>query len=266
MPNKEREISDAVAIEKERQKTKRYFLFLAFFTLIALTGIFVVMNKGGNSKVEINLSEGKILLSQGDPIIASAEQPTKTYNTPEGPVEFTTGEIDGAFIEQLKSEGESISPTEFIGENFINEDIGIILTVLHPDQWEISHNPAGLNNSDIPVNTISTADGSNLAINVEDLMEDITIEEYVEPNLNDLINSGQLDQMPEVLYDYESQTAFLFFNSPETDEEFYMKLIIRDGFGFLATATYSPTHSDPERIDDLAEMVGSFTLIDDVGY
>ena len=241
-------------------------MFLSFFAFIAVIGIFVVFKDGGAGKFEANFSEGKISFSRDQPIVTQVKQPTTSYNTPKGTVEFTTGEIDASFLKQLKIDGKPILPSEFVGKNFINEEAGFLLTVENPEFWEVAYDAVGMTNPITPVNTIYTEDGSHLNINIEELAFEINIETYVANLLQLMINAGMLFQMPEVSYDLPSQTAFLSYFNPLSSGETYQKVIIKDRVCYAVTANYNVQLSDPQSVEELIEMVASFTLIEDVGY
>jgi len=259
-----KEKSDAVAIEKERQKTKRYFMFLSFFTIIALTGIFIVFKgseSGGKRSVDLDITKGKLSFSVEKPLVQQVNQPTSNYSTSEGTVKFTTGKIDPTVIQRLDEEGVSIEPTRFTGQNFINKQAGFLLTVNNPDYWEVLYDPSGLVNPTTPINTIVTDDGSHLNINLENLMPGTNLETYVTQGLQTLIFSGLLSQMPEVSYDHASQTAFLSYFNPMTNGETYQKVIVQGSKAYIASANYNTLLSNRQRIRELIEMIASFTLI-----
>jgi hypothetical protein len=261
--NKKTGESDALAIEKERQKTKRYFMFLVIFALIAVIGIFIVFSgheSGGTRKVDLDLAKGKLTFSVDKPIVEQVKLPTESYTTQGSTVPFTTGTVDKAVIQQL-NEVEPIQPTQFSGQNFINEEAGFLLTVENPAFWQVSYDPQGLDDPFFPVNTIYTSDGSHLNVNIEWLEPGTGLQTYVEQGLQQLIYSGVLAQLPQVDYDYASQTAFLYYVNPYTGGETYQKVVLNGNQVYIATANYNSLLSDPQRVQELITMVATFTLI-----
>ncbi len=257
--------STVITLEKERQKTKRYLYFLLAFGALAVIGIVVVMNavqSGGKGGVELDLSKGKLKFNVDKPIVEQAAQPTKTYNSPQGDVQFTTGKIDSAIVQQLQeSVAAPILPDRFTGKNLVNKEAGFLLTVENPQAWKVDYNAAGMTNPVIPVNTITAADGSHLSIGREPLPANIDIETYVTASVQNLMAMGLLAQFPDVTYDRPSQTPFLLYSNPLTGGQSYMKLIVNDETAYAVSANTNVLLSDPQTVRELEAMVGSFTLI-----
>jgi hypothetical protein len=255
-----------VAIERERQKTKRYLMFLLVFAAIVIIAIIAVFRGGrdsaGTQSFELELGGAKVRMSSDRPILQQAGQPEISYATPRGTVEYTAGKIDASVLDDIDDfDPEMVEPTQFVGENFINTQAGFVLTVRNPHQWEVMYNPAGLMNPLMPINTIVTGDGSHLNITREVQAADIDIEAYALLSVQGLIDEGLIAQFPDISYDYGSQTAFLYFANPYTGGESFMKMILGGRYAYLATANYNPYVSNPQRIDDLIQMVTSFTLL-----
>jgi hypothetical protein len=262
MAEKEPPISDALAIEKEQQKTKRYVMFLLVFALLALVGIFIVFRdseSGGKRTFDLNLSEGKLSLSIDKPIVEQAKLKESTYKSPEGDIKFTTGKVSRKNLQELPN-FESISSTSFSGKNFINKEAGFLLAVMNPANWQISYSREGLTNPLTPVNTIYTTDGTHLNVNLESV-GDMDVEEYVDASLTTLIASGLLYQMPQVSYDDASGSAFLYYVNPLTDGRTYQKFVLSGGVAYIATANYNESLSDPDIVKELIGMVSTFSLI-----
>lgn len=254
----------AIVREKERQKTKRYLMFLSFMAVIAVVGIFVVFTNdesGGKRKVDIDLSKGKLTFAVEKPILQQVNQPTSKYNTGESAVEFTTGTVSPAVLQQIEENFPSIEPTGFVGRNFVNKLAGFLLTVNHPESWQVSYNPGGMMNPLLPINQIFTADGSHLNITREQLMFGQDLETYVTASLQNILNLGVILDYPEVSYDYASNTAFLSYVNPYTSGETYQKVVVKGGYAYIATANYNNMLSNAQRVSDLIEMVATFTLI-----
>ncbi|MEK6571827.1 MAG: hypothetical protein AABZ61_10690 [Bacteroidota bacterium] len=261
-PKDEPRESEAVAIEKERQRTKRYLVFVATFALLAVIGIFVVFRgseSGGKRTVDIDLKGGKISLSVDKPIVEQVNLSKSSYNSPQGKVEFTTGEVDPSVVKQI-SENEQVTPTAFVGKNFINQQARFLLTVDNPSHWQVTYNPEGLTNPLKPVNTIYTQDGSHLNVNLE-TTRGMNLEEYVTASLGALIAYGVLTEMPDVSYDEESGTAFLYYVNNITGGRSYQKLVLKGNTVYVATANYNEALSDPDRIKELIDMVATFSVV-----
>ena len=185
-PHSSESESLAIVREKERQKTKRYLMFLTFTAGIALVGIFVVFRNdetGGKRKVDIDLSKGKLSFSVEKPILQQVNQPTSQYPAGEGSVAFTTGTVSSSVLQQIEQSFPAIEPTGFVGKNFVNKQAGFLLTVNHPENWQVSHDPGGLMNPLLAINQIYTADGSHLKITREQLMFGQDLETYVAAGL-----------------------------------------------------------------------------------
>jgi hypothetical protein len=262
-PKEKPAVSDAVAIERERQKTKRYIMFLLVFAAVAIIGIFVVFvdsETGGKRRVDINLAEGKLSLSVDKPIVEQVKLPTSSYNAAGRTVEFTTGEIDPSVLQDLPNY-ESIQPTSFTGKNFINREAGFLLAIDNPSLWQVTYNPDGMYNPLSPVNTIYTHDGTHLNVNIEQVPSGTGLEEYVNASLQTLIASGMMYQLPEVSFDDASGSAFFYHVNPLTDGRTFQKIVLKHDTAYIASANYNESISDPDRVDDLIEMVSTFAVI-----
>ncbi len=266
MSDNQNQISDNLAIEKERQKTKRYLIFIGAFAVIAIFGIYLVLQKagaGGTGSIDLDLSKGKISLQLEKPIVKQTKQPTAEYKSDEGDVEFTTGKIDGNFIKELEKDNVPISVNSFAGENYINTELGFILTILNPSEWSVSYNPDGKFNPYFPVNTIITNDAvqSHLNINVDKLPPGADFRTTILDQLQQLVASGIITQLPAISYNEESETIFLSYYNEETQGATYQKVVLDYNDYYVATANFNSALTPADRIDDLIEMVASFTLI-----
>ena len=113
----------------------------------------------------------------------------------------------------------------------------------------------------VPVNTISALDGSHLNINLERLAPGSEIESFVTASLQNLMALGFISQLPEVSYDPPSQTAFLYYSNPFTGGETYQKVVVKENVAYVASANVNTLISDPQRVQELVNMVATFTLI-----
>lgn len=261
--NSEHEQESLVIVrERERQKTRRYMMFLGVFLVIALVGMVLVLQdsgEGGSRKVDIDLSKGKLSFSVDQPILEQVNQPTAEYTAGSREVAYTTGELNPELFRQIEQVLPGSASTGFSGKNFINRDVGFVLTVNHPEYWQYMSNPAGLANPMVPINSIYTGDGSHLNI-TRDHAQGMDLNTYVSMSLQQLMSMGVIAEYPQVSYDYASGTAFLFFVNPFSSGASYMKVIMKNGMAHIATANYNLSQSNSVIVDDLVNMVASFTL------
>jgi hypothetical protein len=256
----------SVEIEKERQKTIRYFMFIAVFAVIALVAIYIIFGNsgaGGKRSVDIDLSKGTIALSVDQPIVEQVKQPVINYDTPQGTVQFTTGKVEAAELDKVNTNFnlQTAQPTEFTGKNFINNEVGFLLTVENPQFWQVAYNPQGITIPVVPVNTIYESNGNHLNVNIERLQPGMDLQGFVTQSLQSMVMLGVLSQMPEVSYDLASQTAFLEYANPQTGGQSYQKVVLKGNVAYIASANYNNMISDPKRVQDLIKMVATFTLI-----
>ena len=249
----------------EKQKTIRLVIIVFATLLLGSAGIYVVYQGtmgGGKGTLTVEPGKGKISLSLEKPIVNQINIGTSTASAQGNDIQFTEGKVaDPTVINQLQSLSPS-QPTQFSGKNFINHSLGFFLTVLHPENWQVMYNPAGLQNPAIPVNTIYNQEGSHLNIGVGPITPGIDIQMFVTQNIQQMIQSGVIQQMPTVSYDFPSQTAFAIFTNPMTKGQSYQKVIIDRARNrvFVTSANYNQALSSPETIQDLINMIASFTL------
>ncbi|OPY02092.1 MAG: hypothetical protein A4E66_02729 [Syntrophus sp. PtaB.Bin001] len=77
-----------------------------------------------------------------------------------------------------------------------------------------------------------------------------------------MFRAGMIQQMPQVTYDLPSETAFAVYTNPQTMGQSFQKVIINRAQNrvFVATANYNQMLSNPEGIQDLLNMIATFTL------
>jgi hypothetical protein len=114
----------------------------------------------------------------------------------------------------------------------------------------------------VPINSIHNRQGSHLNIWREQIPAGVGIQQYVTFKIQQLTQAGAISQMPLVTYDLPSQTAFMVFTNPATKGQSYIKAIIDHSRSsvFGATANYNQVLSGQETVQDLINMVGTFTL------
>ncbi|ASQ90394.1 hypothetical protein CHL67_05170 [Prosthecochloris sp. GSB1] len=252
-----------IAIEK--QKTLRLLITIGAILALSASGIYVIFqgtSKGGSGKVDVNLTKGTVSISLDKPILDQIDQgKTQTEGTDKD-IAFTEGKIrDQDVIDKIKNLG-STKPTSFSGKNFISNDLRFLFSVWHPDKWRINYNSAGLQNPLVPVYTIFNEEGSHLNIIVETVQPETDIQNYVAYIIQNMLQAGLLLQQPQITYDFPSQTAFTVFTNPVTMGQSYQKVIIDKAHNrvFIATANYNQMLSTPESIQELINMIATFTL------
>jgi hypothetical protein len=261
--NKSSKKSNDLAIEK--QKTVRLSLIIAAIFLLSAAGIYVVLKgteQGGTSKVQANFMKGEFSLSMEKPIVDQIKLGTSKTEGAGNSIRFTDGMIkDQNVIDQINSM-RSTGPTAFSGKNFINSDLRFLLSVKHPEKWQVKYNPAGLQDPMIPVNTIYSQEGSHLNIGVGPILPNVTIQQYVAFNIQAMLQAGTIQQVPQVTYDLPSETAFAIITNPQTMGQSYQKVIINRAKNqvFVASANYNQKLSNSEGIRDLVNMIATFTL------
>ena len=260
MNSEEREQSESVAVEK--QKTIRLLVIVVATLLLAVGGLYVMTKSGGPSKMNVDLTKGTFSLSLDKPIVDQSVVKTSTAKTNGGDIQVTEGKITNpSVIEQLDTIKQS-APTQFSGKNFINHELRFLFSVSHPENWQISYNPAGLQNSNIPINSIYNPEGSHLNVWREMVPAGTTIEQYVSFKTRQLSLVGMIYQQPLVTYDLPSRTAFMVFTNPVTMGQSYIKAILDNSRNsvFGATANYNQALSNPQAMQDLVTMVRTFML------
>jgi hypothetical protein len=260
MSREEKEQSESVAVEK--QKTIRLSLIIVATFLLAVVGLYIMAKSSGPSKMDVDLSKGKFSLSLDKPIVDQGGIRTSTAKANGADIQVTEGLItDPALIGQLNSIKPS-APTQFSGKNFINHEQRFLLSAPHPELWQVSYNALGLQNPNVPINSIFNPEGSHLNIWREQVPAGTTIEQYVSFKIQQMSLAGLISQQPLVTYDLPSRTAFLVFTNPATMGQSYIKAILdlsRNAV-FGATANYNQALSSPQALQDLVTMVRTFTL------
>jgi hypothetical protein len=261
--SKSSEESKNLAIEK--QKTLRLLMIIAAIFLLAAGGILVMFKgteRGGSGKVDVDFAKGKFSLSMEKPIVDQIKLGTAKTEGAGNTIQFTEGMIKNQEVIDQLSNLRSKGPTTFSGKNFINNELHFLLSVPHPEKWQVSYNPAGLQNPMIPVNTLYNQEGSHLNVGLGSIPPAVDIQQYVQFNIQGMLQAGAIQQMPQVTYDLPSETAFVVFTNPQTMGQSYQKVIINRtrSLVFIASANYNQKFSNPENIQDLVNMITTFTL------
>lgn len=249
--------SDAVKIARDKERTKRFTLYIGALSLVAIFGIYFVFKAGKGS---INFGKDGVKVEIDKPIVAQVGVTTSEYKTSKGNIPFTTGSVNPEVIQKLQDQNVSISSASFTGENYINREAGFLFSVSHPNNWSIQYNSSG---NDQPINTFTSADGSQFMVGIEQLPMQMTIENYIKIALNNLLQAGTIQEMPLVEYDFPSNTAFLYYHNLGNGSEIYQKIIIKGNKAFGAGVKYFEGSSNDIIAADLLQMISTFTLIGD---
>lgn len=256
--------SDAVKIAHDKEKTKRFTLYIVSLVLVAVFGIYFVFrasDNGGTRKFDLDLKGGKIALSVDKPIVAQIGVATTSYQTSKGEIQYTTGRVSPDLIRQLQGENMAFSDNAFTGKNFINQRAGFVFSIDHPQNWQISNSQGRrLENAEI-VNSFNAADGSNMNVVIEELPSPMDFNQYVDLNVQGLFSQGLVTERPPIGMDPSSNTAIFYYNNIVSGGATFQKLILSGNRSYVATANFSPLASNPQIIEDMRQMLASFTLI-----
>lgn len=248
---------------QEKQKTLRLLIVIVAFFLLAGAGILVLHStqQGHEGNLELDLSNLKLSLNIKKPLVEQINVSNVELEGSSHTTSFTKGKItDQHIVKQI----EKFTPSNnsFSGKNFISHQLGFLFSAPFPQRWDVQFNPNGLKLAYEPVYLFRSNDGSNLAILVSSISPEISIDQFVTLNIDNMRKTGVLADMPKVTYDYPSETAFAVFTNPYTRGESYQKVIIDriTNRVFVASANYNYSLSSPETMSDLIEMITTFTL------
>lgn len=263
MPNSEQQDLERY---KEKQKTIRVTVFLLVLFVIAMVAMYILYQRtseGGKGSVAVDLQHGTVSLNVDKPIVEQIQINKSTVSAQDKNIQVTEGKIkDPEVIKEINSLS-SIQPTQFSGKNFINREAGFLFTVRHPENWQVTYNPAGMSNGAIAVNTIYSREGAHLNVGVSPILPGLEIQQYVAQNVQSMIQTGMITQWPVVSYDLPSQTAFAVITNPYTAGQSYQKVVIdsRRQRVFVASANYNQSLSSAAVIQELVNMIATFTVI-----
>lgn len=258
------EINEHVAIEKEKQKTLRYLIFFGTFIIIAIIGLYFVFvrgSEGGKKHVEFDLSKGQLKFSVEKPLVEQIDQPTLKYTAKNQNVNFTTGQIKQEVVDEI-SQNVNVESDQFTGKNLINTQAGYIMSVENPGNWQVSYDSEGLYDASYPINTIysnNEYDG-HVNINLYKMMPGEEFKSSLESGMQELVYSGSLQYMPVIEYDEAGTTAFLQYYN-DLGGASAQKIVKRGNRAYIATANYNENLTPENKINELVDMVASFTPI-----
>ena len=239
-----------VEIYREKQKTIRRAITYGVILIIGILIIFL----GGRLKF------GKDGIEISKDILQATDQ--KKTNSDNG--EFTTGELNDDAKKILKENKEKISPVSFAGKNYINNDLGYLFSVEHPEKWTITYNPANAGVEDFsanPVNTIDAGDEIMFKLSIGNNSGAETIESIAGAFYNTFSELAKNDPAikPEISYDKPTQTAFFNGVNVQNHKRVLMKIVLKNGKAFLVLAEYPKEFEVDERVKELKTMVATLT-------
>jgi hypothetical protein len=241
-----------VEMYREKQKTIRRAIT---YGVILIVGIFIIFLGG-------RLKFGKDGIEISKDILQTTDQ--KKTDSDNG--EFTTGVLNDDAKKFLQKNKEKINPASFAGKNYINNNLGYLFSVEHPEKWNITYNPdnAGHTNfTDNPVNTIDAGDGILLKLSIGNNTEAETIESIAGAFYQVFAELAKSDPSikPEISYDKPTQTAFFNGVNVQNYKRVLMKMVLKNGKAYFGLVEYPKELAEDERVKELKNMVATLTVI-----
>lgn len=242
----------SVEIFKEKQKTIRRAIT---YGVVLIVGVLIIFLGG-------KLKFGKDGIEISKDVLQSTDQ--KKEKSSNG--DFTTGDLNKDAKEFLEKNKESIKPGTFTGKNYINNSLGYLFSVEHPEKWIITYNPENAskdNASEFPVNTIDGGDGVLFKVAIGTNEENATIESIAGAFFLVFTELAKNDPSikPEITYDKESQTAFFNGVNIQNYKRVLMKIVLKNGKGYFAYVEYAKEMEETEKVKELKHMVATLTAI-----
>lgn len=257
--------SESYLLEKEKIKTRRTrnrYIFFGVIILAAILALYFIVGKGGKGGFNVDLTKGTFSFNVDKPVVEQAKTETKTFESPDGKkIDYTTGTLNKAVLDDFSEENITFYPDAFVGENLINETAGYIISSSYPEIWYVQYDPQGLDDPLIAINTLTANDGSSLTITREPIYYS-NIQDHIEASVNTLFEMGIISEYPYVSYADDGKTAFLTFTNPVTNDQSFMKVVQGYSYYYVVNAYYNIDLTNYELQDELAWMVGNFTLIE----
>lgn len=237
---------------REKQKTIRRAIT---YGVILVVGVLIIFLGG-------RLKFGKDGIEISKDILQTTDQ--KKTNSNNG--EFTTGVLNDDAKKFLQENKEKINPSSFAGKNYINNELGYLFSVEHPEKWNITYNPANAghtNFTDNPVNTIDAGDGILLKLSIGNNTEAETIESIAGAFYQVFAELAKSDPSikPEISYDKPTQTAFFNGVNVQNYKRVLMKMVLKNGKAYFAYVEYPKELAEDERVKELKNMVATLTVI-----
>lgn len=251
MPDSSKPTHDQHAVEmyREKQKTIRKAIT---FGVILIVGLMVIIFGG-----KLKLSKDEIVIEKN--IIESTGQ--KKENTGIG--EFTTGQLNPKAKEYIQENKDKISTAGFTGKNYINNELGYLFSVEHPEKWQISYERDNWDKDGMAVNTIEAGDGIVFKLTAGKNSEHTDIETLANAMYLGLsLYAGNDPSLkPEINFDKATQTAFFNGMNVQNHKRVLMKVILKNDNGYIGYVEYPKEFEGDERVKELKHMVGTLTLI-----
>ncbi len=238
-------------IYKEKQKTIRKAIT---YTVILIIGVLVLF-LGGRFKF------GKDGIEISKDILQTTEQKKNSSNNGD----FTTGELNDDAKKFIDKNKQQISPASFSGNNYINNELGYLFSVEHPEKWNISYtkeNAGAQDFVDNPVNRIEAGDGILLKVSIGSNNEAETIESIAGAFFMVFAELAKSDPSikPEITYDKPTQTAFFNGVNVQNYKRVLMKIVLKNGKAYFSYTEYPKELEEDERVKDLKNMVATLTV------
>ncbi len=237
---------------REKQKTIRKAIT---YSVILIIGVLIIFLGG-----RLKFSKDGIEISKD--ILQTTGQPKTNSNNGD----FTTGELNDdarKFIEQNK---QQIKPGSFSGKNYINDELGYLFSVTHPEKWAINYNRENAGAQDFvenPVNRIDAGDGIIFKVSIGNNTDAETIESLAGAFYMIFAELAKNDPSvkPEITYDKPTQTAFFNGVNVQNYKRVLMKIILKNGKAYFAYVEYPKELEEDDRVIELKNMVATLTVI-----
>ena len=119
--------SEQLEMYREKQKTIRKAIT---YGVILIVGALVIFFGG---EMIFNPKKGEFIIRK-DVLKETKQDKTGSTNG-----DFTTGELNDEAKEFIKKNKQKINPCSFAGKNYINNELGYLFSVEHPEKWTISY-------------------------------------------------------------------------------------------------------------------------------
>ncbi len=245
---------DQLEMYREKQKTIRKAITYGVILLVA----FLVIKYGG--EMIFNPKKGEFIIRK-DVLKETKQEKTGSANG-----DFTTGELNDDAKKFIEKNKQQIKPGSFSGKNYINNELGYLFSVEHPDKWNINYakENAGIKEFvDNPVNSIDAGDGILLKICIGNNSEAETIESIAGAFFQLFAELAKNDPSirPEISYDQPTQTAFFNGVNVQNYKRVLMKIVLKNGKAYFAYVEYPKELAEDERVKELKNMVATLTVI-----
>lgn len=144
-----------------------------------------------------------------------------------------------------------------VGKELIDKNAGFTLTVGSPEKWNISYNAEGLNKL-LPIYILSNKFGKvNILLALAVVGCDF--DTHIIMSIQHMQNSGQIVQMPSIVYDENHTSAVLTHTNKKTGFVGYQKMLLKNGFLYCASTLYHLKLMPLNERIRLVDMVNSLT-------